>query len=1251
MSGKRKHARKQPGTKTTVEDTAGKPPQDPPPPEKLKCFQDILDIVCGLSDEEWRALTSDAPHARSKAEFASLCTNIMISVGKSAVKSFLPTLIHTLGMEAVLTAEEQLRKRTQSESRSRSGQSTTPTKPAASSHDSDERSTVEPSAFICSKSGFPSVVGNIFQTINEMVRKFVHLSKQAVKESSTEHLSVDEDLRLQKQIEVDSRADEVIQNIVDPFQKEVPLNKSDSSENHEASPSSDQRNGSIEDSSHSTPDLKECEGNVLTAKSERFLSKATQVVSDLLVRSDRCSTSTSTGSSKEIHDAAVNIAETVVEALDKLVESSVIDSQSDSEAIIRSLEASTHTLNRSDISEGRVPSTSLFRRVRGYVQALFTSLKRDEQTAALVQEAPVSDLQRSKDHTVSQLDDLTITCTNNIIGEIVQLYHSAESESQSHVPAGDDECEAIHGIIQGLEELVKASSSSSKRASSSRDLGDRMDRSFFNLDSALKASSLPHAASSIHSAQRLFSAEFGSKATQTVKDVLLKTGGEFSTSVSTQSSEAFSLTDLQPGITERPSAAASSLCTKASSTAADTTEMFLNRLQRYRSSTTLQKSFLSASRSIYRGVHKKVFGFFLGLRESFSAQVEPTKGAELETVTSPRFKVDLDSFTDEVIVKIVELYKSELLLPKPSPSTLPQISHSMGLLSTFPSGHGSDEEDKVSKISSSASRQTSIRMITVETKGIVNEAVQKVSHLALQRAAPRIAWDELSQYSLASTRGTSATPVLSVSSTDSDNAAPATTVVDATDKTPVLSSSDTECSVVTVVKRVVDALDSGRQIKSIPLSSDMSDLKSEITASGIRQKPPQDDAQVYEAQYVWNEHKVRLDSCTDEIISKIVDLYCSEFSDVLSKESIQKLTSDSFHVLSKHLVHDALWKFVVPLPAEEPMNMPSATSADSKKPSSAAEEITQHQFQRPSATIQLTPLITDEPTCFHEVGLRKWLGSRPGPSQACRSTSDSVMETWARNLLRDPIQVPLALVYPFVEKSVKSLLLHCLSQNPALPNVTSPDQDMQGTSASFESQSRNSDKSTGFQCVSTNAGFLGSLHKSEDITSDSVRLFAQFRLFRDVRWKLTEVFSLLHTSDKSDISSTTNETEKYTVWTKSTRSTTPQSKPDSICSSSAAEEITHHQFQRPSATNQLTPLITDEPTCFHEVGLRKCLGSRPGPSQACRSTSDSVMETWVRNLLRDPIQVPLALVYPFVEESVKSLLLHCLSPHAFMKLA
>ncbi|KAL6488010.1 hypothetical protein MHYP_G00046360 [Metynnis hypsauchen] len=288
MSGKRKPAQKQPGTETTVEDTAGKPPQDPSPPQKLKCFQDILDIVDGLSDEEWTPLTSDAQ--RSKAEFASLCTNIAIS----AVKNFLPTLIHTLGLEAALTAEEQLRKKTQSESRSPSDHST---------------------------------------------------------RRSTKLQSDDGDHRLSKQVDVESSTDKVIHSIVDSFKKEVPLDKSGSSEDREASPSSDQGNDTVVtilnhhelSSSHSAPHIKDSQANVLTAKSERFLIKASQVVSDLLVKSDHCSPSTSTVSLNDVHDAAVNIAAAVVEALNQRVESGVIDSQSDSDVIIRSLDASMHT--------------------------------------------------------------------------------------------------------------------------------------------------------------------------------------------------------------------------------------------------------------------------------------------------------------------------------------------------------------------------------------------------------------------------------------------------------------------------------------------------------------------------------------------------------------------------------------------------------------------------------------------------------------------------------------------------------------------------------------------------------------------------------------------------------------------------------------------------------------------------------------------------------------------------------------------
>ena len=77
--------------------------------------------------------------------------------------------------------------------------------------------------------------------------------------------------------------------------------------------------------------------------------------------------------------------------------------------------------------------------------------------------------------------------------------------------------------------------------------------------------------------------------------------------------------------------------------------------------------------------------------------------------------------------------------------------------------------------------------------------------------------------------------------------------------------------------------------------------------------------------------------------------------------------------------------------------------------------------------------------------------------------------SWVRNLLRDPSQVPLALVYTFIEESVKSLLLHFLSHNPALPNLISSDRDMQGASVGFEGQDENSDESTGSKSVSTNA--------------------------------------------------------------------------------------------------------------------------------------------------------------------------------------
>ncbi|KAI4884307.1 hypothetical protein NFI96_007763, partial [Prochilodus magdalenae] len=103
------------------EETVGKPPQEPPSPEKLRCFRETLDVVFSLSDEEWTTLTTDVPLAVTKVQFASLCSNIATSVCKSAIQSYLSTLIPVVGMDAVFLAEEKLKKKAASQSVSSSG--------------------------------------------------------------------------------------------------------------------------------------------------------------------------------------------------------------------------------------------------------------------------------------------------------------------------------------------------------------------------------------------------------------------------------------------------------------------------------------------------------------------------------------------------------------------------------------------------------------------------------------------------------------------------------------------------------------------------------------------------------------------------------------------------------------------------------------------------------------------------------------------------------------------------------------------------------------------------------------------------------------------------------------------------------------------------------------------------------------------------------------------------------------------------
>ena len=97
-----------------------------------------------------------------------------------------------------------------------------------------------------------------------------------------------------------------------------------------------------------------------------------------------------------------------------------------------------------------------------------------------------------------------------------------------------------------------------------------------------------------------------------------------------------------------------------------------------------------------------------------------------------------------------------------------------------------------------------------------------MSDIILKRAASQISQDEFSQCSLNSTRGTSATPILSESLTDLESAASPITDTDVdvsnsydgqsslastrgTSTTPILSSTDLESAAVSIAETVIDA--------------------------------------------------------------------------------------------------------------------------------------------------------------------------------------------------------------------------------------------------------------------------------------------------------------------------------------------------------------------------------------------------------------------------------------------------------------
>ncbi|KAK3508923.1 hypothetical protein QTP70_013746 [Hemibagrus guttatus] len=87
---------------------------------EAKCFRDIRDVVFGLSDEDWRAVSRDLSYKYTRLELAIVCSSLVKILSSLLIECVLPLLIDAVGIEAVLRTEIKLReKHTERGSRTR----------------------------------------------------------------------------------------------------------------------------------------------------------------------------------------------------------------------------------------------------------------------------------------------------------------------------------------------------------------------------------------------------------------------------------------------------------------------------------------------------------------------------------------------------------------------------------------------------------------------------------------------------------------------------------------------------------------------------------------------------------------------------------------------------------------------------------------------------------------------------------------------------------------------------------------------------------------------------------------------------------------------------------------------------------------------------------------------------------------------------------------------------------------------------
>ncbi|XP_066525056.1 uncharacterized protein [Hoplias malabaricus] len=965
------------------------PPDLPSSPTSLEYFQGVFDIISSLSDEEWNTLTIDVPYTGTKEQFASLYTKLMIFMSKTAMKSYIPSLLHVLGMKVVLAAEEKMKLKNAA-----SVSVYLPDRSAASSENSAQSSPVDLSNMVCDTVEefmnevnvlLQAAVGNVasckassFSNNWQMVCSHVASEMMKIMEAKIENTALREDA---KKCEIDTEATtgEIIIVVLNMMKG--------SSEGRTDENVSDLLTIAAERIRQMSTPLKSEESpsveNMIQKpqlQQEELQAIATKAVSQVLLNSagvwEKASSSSDFPSSPRMEAMAEAGFPTL---LTQKTSTEIVNIITENMDMLPS--SSSSSIERKDDHSGGFPAMNeMFHRIHDKVKDFYRMTKQS--------------MKESKTELL-RVSDLEMTAGPSRVPKVTTLYHSTSPPSDGQITTGDASSEVtvvsdwrIHEMMQELEKISSSSRSSSKRSLKSRDLKGSKDISF------------PE-----------FVFVNGEAASRSFSTLLCQSDLEI-TEEELESTESPSVPSLATSIpTDSTASCISTTLQKPLSDQVD--------LESEDETTPPKTNFVSAARRLYRSVHKKVFGFHLGLQQAESTKTKLTKeDADLESGNlrqirtsplrvCPRFQVQIDSCTQEIIGKVVEHYKSEILLAKPR-SRKPEFRC----------------------LSSPPPEQPSMRIMRPEE--FLNEAVQIVGDVLVKSASTQASSSE--------------------SSTSSSEASSLSC--------PHLSSTDLQNTAVDIAETVVEALDryAESQISVVKSSSEMLsglDAFSHISITSISTEAEPSEMEVESHTFFKKVKNVLHDLMgSGKKAPKGISPAVAETDENGSMQAASTISPFNVSTIGSKT---AALSFSTSDPGE---------ITYSEDDFIVDKSVSQNLQTTHTKINQLQHLIPDELIRQHAERLTEFtegiFRNITESSYVQRRSSDSVLEiAWQRNALRNTVQLPSDQIYSFAEESINSMLLHLLSHKQTLSNEAdllalgaASDGDVECTSATLDVQDK-----------------------------------------------------------------------------------------------------------------------------------------------------------------------------------------------------